>query len=263
MRKSLLLFIGFVMALALLTINLKYIIPAHATPMNFVYGVKVTVNDNEVTFPDQKPFIDNQVGRTYVPLRFVSEALGGVVNWNGSTQTASVIKGGTNILMKIGSKNPTVNGQVKVIDASALLMNDRTVVPLRFVSECLGARVEWDAVNRIVKITTASQPPAPDGYKVTSMGYQIPIDTKMEYDDVSGDVNLTLMIIITRGNLETQFKQAEEVLARVHGAKAAKEVVDYARQKTTITPELKDTDFGKLRVYSQWSSPAIYIEVWR
>ncbi|MCL6479835.1 MAG: copper amine oxidase N-terminal domain-containing protein, partial [Peptococcaceae bacterium] len=205
-------------------------------------------------------------GRTYVPLRFVSEALGGVVDWNQETRTASVNKSGTVILMQIGSKSPTVNGQVKVIDAAAMLMNDRTVVPLRFVSECLGATVEWDEVNRVVNITTASQSPVPEGYKRTKMGYLIPTDTKMEYEDYTGNgsgVNLTLAIVIPRGDLETQFKQAEEILARVHGAQAAKEVIDYARQKTTVDPELEEKRFGKIRVYSERYSTRIYIEVWR
>ncbi|MCL6479841.1 MAG: copper amine oxidase N-terminal domain-containing protein, partial [Peptococcaceae bacterium] len=171
--KRFLMFFGFILALALFVINLRHVIPAFAQA-GYDYNVRVLVNGQEVHFPDQKPFIDSSVGRTYVPLRFVSEALGGVVDWNQETRTASVNKSGTVILMQIGSKSPTVNGQVKVIDAAAMLMNDRTVVPLRFVSECLGATVEWDEVNRVVNITTASQSPVPEGYKRTKMGYLIP-----------------------------------------------------------------------------------------
>ncbi|MFZ5632130.1 MAG: copper amine oxidase N-terminal domain-containing protein [Bacillota bacterium] len=225
------------------------------------------MNDKEVYFPDQKPFIDSQAGRTYVPLRFVSEALGGIVDWNQDTRTAIVNKSGTVILMQIGSESPTVNGQAKVIDAAAMLMNDRTMVPLRFVSECLGATVEWDAVNRVVKITTSSTPTGsdkevPPGYKVTSMGYVVPTDTKLEVDDQSGDINIRIMIIITRGDLETQFSQAGDILAGVHGREAAKEAVDYARKKTIPEFDLESKYFGNIRVYSSWNVPCIYIEVW-
>ncbi|MCL6478973.1 MAG: hypothetical protein K6T65_11245, partial [Peptococcaceae bacterium] len=114
-----------------------------------------------------------------------------------------------------------------------------------------------------VNITTASQSPVPEGYKRTKMGYLIPIDTKLEYDDVIGDVNVTLMIIIPRGDLETQFKQAEEILAGVHGQDLAKQAIDYARQKREIDTELDSKYFGKIRVVSEWHSTRIYIEVWR
>lgn len=250
-----------VLTLALLTLNVPFISPARA---DFDYYVKVLVNGTEVNFPDQRPFIDSETGRTLVPLRFVSEALGGVVDWNQNTQTASVIKSGTVILMQIGSKIPSVNGQVKVIDANALLLNDRTMVPLRFVSECLGATMEWDEVNRIVRITTsAPSKEVPPGYKATSMAYLVPTDTKLEVLDKEVDVNLTIMIVIPRGDLETQFKQAEDILASVHGKEIAKEAMDYARKKTSPEFRLDSMYFNNIRLYSSWNDPRIWIEVWR
>lgn len=99
----------------------------------------VFVNNKQVQFPDQRPFI--QDARTYVPLRFVSEALGGDVDWDG--KAATVKRKGKNIVMNIGSTHPTVDGKSVTIDAAAQLVNGRTMVPLRFVSEALGAKVEW------------------------------------------------------------------------------------------------------------------------
>ncbi|AEF95032.1 copper amine oxidase-like domain-containing protein [Desulfotomaculum nigrificans CO-1-SRB] len=101
--------------------------------------VDVFVNNKQVQFPDQRPFI--QDARTYVPLRFVSEALGGDVDWDG--KAATVKRKGKNIVMNIGSTHPTVDGKSVTIDAAAQLVNERTMVPLRFVSEALGAKVEW------------------------------------------------------------------------------------------------------------------------
>lgn len=235
--------------------------PARA---DFNHDVKVLVDGREVGFPDQKPFIDSQVGRAYVPLRFVSEALGGAVDWDQETRTAGVNKSGTRVLMQVGSKSPTVDGQVRVIDAAALLINGRTVVPLRFIGECLGAAVEWDAENRIVRITTpAPNPNVPPGYKVTSMGYVIPENTNLEFMDIRGDINFTAVIILPKGDMDTQFKQAEDALAGIHGREIAREVIDYARQKTNLKIELEQTFYKKIRVCSDWNGPAIYIEVWR
>ena len=231
---------------------------------------------------DAAPFIENS--RTFVPVRFLANALGVADNNIGWTQSAQQVKltsGNVVATMNIGSKDIYSNGVKTIMDVSPQIKPPgRTFLPARYVAEALGFQVDWqngkyvvvwpkgetkpdvEAVKNYIE-QKPQQPPAPEGYKTTSMGYQIPTDTKMEYDDVSGDVNLTLLIIITKGDLETQFKQAEEILAKAHGAQAAKEVVDYARQKTTFPLELKDKEFGKLRVYSQWNSPAIYIEVWR
>lgn len=113
------------------------------------YNVDVYVNDKQVSFPDQKAFVDNSVGRTYVPVRFVSEALGCNVSWDDKTQTAKIAKGGTWVDIQIGSINPKItdvdSGKVSTmtIDAPAMLVNDRTMVPLRFVSEALKAAVSW------------------------------------------------------------------------------------------------------------------------
>lgn len=261
--KRFLVYVVIVLALALVTINLSHIKPAQA---DYDYNVKVLVNDKEVVFPDQGPFIDSQVGRTYVPLRFVSEALGGAVGWDQDTKTASVNKSGTTVLMTIGSKSPTVNGKAQAIDAAAMLKNDRTVVPLRFVSECLGANVEWDAANRTVRITTPAPPKAdvPPGYKATSMGYVIPVETKLDIEDKRGDVNLQILIILPYGDLETQFRQAEDILASVHGRDVAKAAVDHARKKTVREYNLELKSFKeKISVFSYPNAVYTVIQVWR
>ena len=133
----------FILLLALFVLALPGITKhAHAS---YNYRIDVYVNSHQVAFPDQKPFIDTGANRTYVPLRFVSEALGAEVNWDGAKQTAVVVRGGKTVNMQIGSTEPTVDGKATTIDAPAILMNGRTVVPLRFVSEVLGAQVKWEA----------------------------------------------------------------------------------------------------------------------
>lgn len=110
------------------------------------YSVEVLVNGNLVNFPDQKPFIDVTIGRTYVPLRFVSEALGCQINWDDKAQKVTISKDGLSIYLKIGSNVALIENQGAqriVIIAPPELVNDRTMVPLRFVSEVLGADVNY------------------------------------------------------------------------------------------------------------------------
>lgn len=63
----------------------------------------------------------------------------------------------TKIQLKIGSKSPTVNGKVVPIDVAAKVTSGRTLVPLRFVGEALGATVQYDAASRSVKITSVKK----------------------------------------------------------------------------------------------------------
>lgn len=124
----------------------SFALPALAA---YDYNVDVFVNGNQVPFPDQKPFLDTEKGRTYVPLRFVSQALGAHVTWDG---TRAIVMGDVDgvtrwIYMPVNSTEAVIDSQEgtrKVtIDAPALLLNGRTMVPFRFAAESLGATAEW------------------------------------------------------------------------------------------------------------------------
>jgi hypothetical protein len=120
--------------------------------------VNVKVNGVMVTFPDAKPYIDENNNRTMIPVRFVSEALETNVNWDQSTQTVLLDRRGEEfITLKVGEKKANVNGKVVTFDAAAVIKQNRTFVPLRFVSETFGAKVEWFPSERLVNITTGSQ----------------------------------------------------------------------------------------------------------
>ncbi len=111
----------------------------------YQYGIEVYVNNQKVAFPDQEAFLDPSSERTYVPLRFVSEALGAKVDWNATQKTALVQDQEDEIAMAVGERVAKVNGQDRMLDAPAKLVNGRTMVPLRFVSEVLGSKVDWVA----------------------------------------------------------------------------------------------------------------------
>ena len=93
-------------------------------------------------------------GRTLVPLRGIFEALGAIVNWDENSQTVTVSREGIKILtITIGCRTATKNGAEIFLDVPAELINNRTMVPLRFVSETLGAKVDWDVSSNTVLIS--------------------------------------------------------------------------------------------------------------
>lgn len=115
----------------------------------------VTVNGEKLEFTDNvTPFIDEQSERTLVPMRDIFEAVGAVVQWDESTQTVIAVKDSSFVTLQIGSEKAFVNSEEKQLDVKALIKDDRTFVPLRFVSEALGADVEWDNDNYTVVIKT-------------------------------------------------------------------------------------------------------------
>ena len=122
--------------------------------------IRVRVNGEIVTFPDQGPVIDAN-SRTLVPVRFATEALGAKVDWNGSTKTATISKNGISVDVAIGKKDIAVtkNGGKKTVtmDTEAVLINNRTMVPIRFVAEALGAYVDWSNKYRVVGIYQGSE----------------------------------------------------------------------------------------------------------
>ncbi len=91
--------------------------------------------------------------RIFVPLRVVSETLGAQVDWDGPTRTVTVRQYGHVIELVIGQGTATVDGQKVPLDAPALLAGGFTIVPLRFVSEALGAEVSWDAKAATAKVS--------------------------------------------------------------------------------------------------------------
>ncbi|MBV9469996.1 MAG: copper amine oxidase N-terminal domain-containing protein [Abitibacteriaceae bacterium] len=95
-----------------------------------------------------------QNGTTLVPMRDIFEALGATLNWNPATQTVTAQKDQALISLQINSPFATVNGQRVLLNQSAMIYGGRTMVPLRFVSEAMGAQVYWNNVLQRVSIST-------------------------------------------------------------------------------------------------------------
>ena len=103
---------------------------------------------------DQLPVIEN--GRTLVPLRAIFEKIGATVEWDGDTQTviAKSTENGTIIRLTIDSTTALVNGEQVPLDVPAKIINGRTLVPVRFVSDCFGVGVDWNGDIQSVILTS-------------------------------------------------------------------------------------------------------------
>ncbi|MGE5484228.1 MAG: exo-beta-N-acetylmuramidase NamZ domain-containing protein [Ignavibacteriales bacterium] len=108
--------------------------------------------DNVPVFFDSPPYIDGN-NRTMVPLRTIAEALGATVQWDPAARLVTIIEGDLTVNMTIGSPTARVNGIRKAMDTVPVLQQDRTMVPLRYVGELLGASVHWDEGSRTVTVT--------------------------------------------------------------------------------------------------------------
>ena len=103
----------------------------------------VGVNGENVTFPDAKPFVDEN-GRTQVPIRAVSEMLDCKVDWDDITKTAVITKdNGDVVKVTLGSDILLMNGKTTKMDTTAIIKEERTFIPVRFVAEAMGLEVEW------------------------------------------------------------------------------------------------------------------------
>lgn len=166
--QKLMAFVGLILALALLTINLPHITNANANEQVDVYdqqkklvksvvfalGAKEYFVNNQTpgVRMDVAPFIEN--GRTFVPVRFLSNALGVVddnIGWDEKARLVTLAEPGfPKVELVIGSRTIESNGQPKQMDVAPVIKDRRTFLPARFVAEALGYQVDWDAANQVV-----------------------------------------------------------------------------------------------------------------
>jgi hypothetical protein len=129
--------------------------------------VQVTLNGAPLNL---NPAPQARAGRVFVPLRGVFEQLGASVVYDGGTINAQG-RGERSVQLHIGSTQATVDGRPQTIDVAPFIVGASTYVPLRFVSQALGATVNYDASNRIVALSegpqqTAGGPPPREKQRV-------------------------------------------------------------------------------------------------
>ncbi|BBI35541.1 stalk domain-containing protein [Cohnella abietis] len=113
-------------------------------------GVKVSINGKNIYNFDQSPVIVDK--NVYIPLRGVFEMLNAKVTWDPKTRTVIVNKQQTEIKLTIGDTKAFVNGKMVKLGAAPFVKMNSTFVPIRFVSEAIGAEVKWDGATQTVHI---------------------------------------------------------------------------------------------------------------
>ncbi len=115
--------------------------------------ISVFINAAEVEFDVPPVIVD---GRTLVPLRAIFEALGASVEWDNDTRSVLSERAGSSVSLSVGSNLMKVNGVDKILDVPAQIIQDRTLVPVRAISEAFECSVEWDNSTRSVLIYTGT-----------------------------------------------------------------------------------------------------------
>ncbi len=116
-------------------------------------AISVHMNGQYRYFP-VSPLIMN--GSTVVPMRTIFEELGARIEWNEETRTVTATDGDREIQIVIGTKQAFIDGEEVALPTEAVIINDTTMVPVRFVSEALGAKVVWEEAVKTIHITKYS-----------------------------------------------------------------------------------------------------------
>lgn len=123
-------------------VNIDVDMKAYTSQVVLQIGNTNVVNNGTTVNNDVAPFI--QDGRTMVPIRVIVEQLGGVAAWDEATRTVTLTIDGKVLTMVIDEVIPG-------FDTAATIVDGRTYVPIRYISEAIGANVEWiAATNQIV-----------------------------------------------------------------------------------------------------------------
>lgn len=142
-----------------------------AVPVLAEEPVRVTVDGRELAF-DQPPVIEND--RVLVPVRAIFEALGARVTWQEQNRQVTAAKDADTVILWIGKQVLYRNGNAVWLDAAPKIVNDRTLVPVRAVSESFGAQVSWEERARLVSVSTGgTNTEQPGQGDVAGFAYQV------------------------------------------------------------------------------------------
>jgi uncharacterized repeat protein (TIGR03943 family) len=114
--------------------------------------IKVTLDGDLITFDVPPAFIQ---GRTLVPLRTIFEVLGAKIDWDDTTKTVTATKGEIKVVLTVGNKQGKINDKYIALEVPGTIINNRILVPARFVAEALGAKVDWNEATKTVIINSS------------------------------------------------------------------------------------------------------------
>ncbi len=221
--------------------------------------VSIVINGNEVQTGDMPAVILD--GRTLVPVRevFESESFGATVDWNGAKQEVYITYADKFIVLQIDNKTAYVNGTAHELDVPAKLIRDlskeysKTMIPLRFVSEVLDFKVDWENESYTAILTgdsvVASTDPLPEEQPNTDEDKNVE-DTNQEGEKLDGlsdaTANKTLPTPLKYNPIE--WTATTEQLKEIDESYVDTEIVNESHPETIIN----DVDYEDSGVYKKF-----------
>ncbi|WP_054025022.1 copper amine oxidase N-terminal domain-containing protein [Bacillus sp. FJAT-28004] len=147
------------------------------------YAADIQIKVEGVTIAsDVKPEMKNN--RTMVPLRVISENLGAKVHWSGSEVTLS--KSSMKVILKLNSSTAVKNGKTVQLDVKPYIINNRIIVPLRFIAETFGCKVDYSNYT----VTVDTEPLVIEGVKVTALQQEYHMTMGGVVNQIKGNANI-------------------------------------------------------------------------
>ena len=220
-------------------------------PVSASVGAPRIFVNNYFVDSDAAPVIEN--GRTLVPVRIISEKLGYKVDWDGANKTVEITGDAKTIKLTIGSSTYLDDGAEMPLDVGAKIVDSRTMVPIRLVSEAFSQKVIWDNENRVVAVGEGYQDQASstctfEAAKVTKV---IDGDT-IEIDRGKG-IEKVRFILVDSPETKHPKKQVE-----YYGKEASEFTTKWLEGRTIyLEKDVRETDkYGRLLRYIWIVKPA-------
>lgn len=183
-------------------------------------GITVTLDGKAIDFDVQPQIIDE---RTMVPLRAIFEALGAEVGWEQETETVTAVKGDTTIVMTIGSDVFYVNQKPVELDVAPVIIDERTLVPVRAIAESFGLKVDWNGDAQTVIINSAADKAANAAYTklIDSIKSMAVYDEEKSAYSINPDVIKMKLPGLTGTDMTVKYNASEQRVYFIIGKTAA------------------------------------------
>ena len=212
--------------------------------------ISVIIDGDKLSF-DVPPQIIN--GRTMVPLRAIFEYFGSDVEWNSYSKSITSKAGNISIYMQVNNTTATVNSVKTTLDSPPVIIDGRTMVPLRFIAEAFSADVKWNGDTRTATITT----PYPKNLRKPASAFD-------EHRIVTSESDFEKTVFEINGNkltitAEFNDKSKESILIKVGEIKEYTDADSKGRFKVTLNlDKVKINDFEFLSLYTKAPDEDMY-----